>query len=133
MLILIIKQMTSVFIDDSGSPVIDSRGNILLLEDKAEYIQSIVNVFKTLKYSETFIPSYGFDMEAIINSPSYVDVATQIRVATFEALNPDYVKCVASVDMIDITVEDGMAVIDLAFVAENGESYSFDYTLKVEE
>jgi len=133
MLILNIKQMTSVFVDDSGSPLIDSRGNILLLEGKTEYVQCITNAFKTLKYSESFMPPYGFDLQAIMQAPAYIDKATQIRAAALECLNPSYIKGLLEVNYVVVRVEDQTATIDLSFLAEDNETYTHKYTFEVGE
>ena len=135
MLKIIIKQMTSVFVDNSGSPIIDSRCNILLVDGKPEYVQSIINAFRTLKYSETLMPPYGFDLNSVIHMPQFIDPAVVVRSAAVDCLNPSYIKGLLEISSLNARVdtEKKTATIDLSFLGEDGNTYTHVYTFNTGE
>ncbi len=123
--------MTSIFVDESGSPIVDAQGNILFVDGELEIGQRITNLLRTIVYSELLFPEYGFDVEAVIQAPGYVDRSVYIKSLLMTALNPQFVLGLSSVDSILVEVEDNIVKIDLIVTMTDGKTYAHNLNVSL--
>jgi len=121
--------MTSIFVDDAGSPIVDAQGNILIANGEAEMRQRIVNIFSTPKYSETLFPEYGFNFISFMQSPPYVDKRLLLQSLVAEALNNRLVPSIKTINSIGVTIEDNVAEISLSITDKDGQVYENNYRM----
>lgn len=92
--------MTTVFVDDTGSPIVDQSGKLVFIRQSGEFKQRIMNVMNTQRGSESVKYDYGFNAITLVKGAPNADREMLIKSLILEALNPDevyYLKTVQSV------------------------------------
>ena len=116
----------SILCDESGSPVIDSQGNILLCSGNTQALQTIYNVVSTYKGSEILFPDYGIDFEYINSIQNIGGKAMIIQSMFSEALDPAKLPGIDSIDGISVSIANGVAYVDITFNNSSRYSVSID-------
>ena len=114
-------------VDDNGSPILDDVGKPIQIDDIAELKQRLIDIFRNQIGSDLLLPRYGFDLltanELHGNENS---VAYMIKPLVADALDPDLIIGVNSIDRIEVKVESGIVDVEIQLTRSNGESVTED-------
>ena len=112
----------SLLLDSTGSPIINTKGNLTLLDEFESFRQRIWNLFNTQLGSHVFFTSYGFD-GITVRQMNGQDPIVVLHSYAIEALNPEQVKGLVSITSMDIEFEGQTGKIDMELLTEYSEYY----------
>lgn len=95
-------KMTTIFVDDSGSPIVDQSGKLIFVRTSGEFKQRIMNVLNTQRGSESVKSDYGFNKMALVHGIPNADREMLIKSLLIEALNPQEVYFLKTVQNISV-------------------------------
>ena len=116
--------MSSVLINEGGSPIIDESGNFKMLDDELAMLQRIMNVMLTQKTSEPLNLEYGFDLKRFMEVTNPTNRNLMLRNLVAEAFNPRLVYNMQSLDGVTTSInEDGSANVSIDLTDTAGRVY----------
>jgi len=121
--------MTTIFVNNSGTPILTDKGSLLLGSGQVEVIQRIYNVLLTQLRSEIFDPEYGLDHELLITTPGITSEI--VRALVIDALNPSNLIGIDEVNSIVVTLEDEIAYVSVNVSTDNDENVVTNISLEV--
>ncbi len=117
--------MPTFFVDQSGTPIIDPHGCLMLITGSTELKQRINNVFNTQRGSESLCVDYGFDLIAFVSTAQYLGPIQALRLSAIDALTPSKIYDMESLDKIECYITGTTGFIDISCTfSEIGKFYN---------
>jgi hypothetical protein len=96
----------------NGSPIIDRKGNMVMVGYPTEMKQRIVNVFNTQYGTESFIPNYGFDMMAVPYIPS-LEKERLFKILVYDAMNVELISNMYGIRSLEVSFSGARADVNM--------------------
>lgn len=116
--------MPTFFVDDCGIPVVSPNGSLMVISGTREIKQRINNALNTQLGSEALMLDYGLDIMSIVMSTSYLNNSIVVRTAIIDALAPNKIYGMQSLDKINCYVTGTTAYVTLNCIFKNYGNYT---------
>ena len=121
--------MTTIFVNNSGTPILTDKGSFLLGSGEVEVLQRIYNALLTQVGSELFDPEYGLDHQLLVTTTGIS--AEVVRALVIDALNPNRLVGISEINSVEINLDNGTAYVAVNITTDNSEIVVSNISLEV--